>query len=140
MSTSRITWDLLRGIGITTDELYKLQPDVKQWVLHGNISVKHCLEMSQWPLLPLKNFELDLADIAMQQWTVEEMARLQIGYTDLIKMGMTPMNMGTLFKYNIVAWKQLGLTPQHLMDMNDRDSKLAFGLPQQQAIHLLSGI
>lgn len=126
-----ITFEKCRACNISLKQLHQLQSDVKQWVAHGSVSFRHAYDMHRiWQINPLADMKADLADILSMQWGSETIRSLNITYTDLRRVGMTPETM-QLFGFTLAGWTSLGFTPSDLNVITDAQIAALFGMTRQ---------
>lgn len=106
-----ITFDHLLKANLTLDQLFTIQPDIKQWITHEKITKSHInLLINKWDCDIINDFKLDIGDIADQKMAPETLLKLGINFQTLSDMGLTSENM-RLFKHiTLLGWKQLGFT------------------------------
>jgi hypothetical protein len=122
---SHISFTFLLDQGLSTQQLFRLQYDPHAWVQHGNLQLHDCLQMTQWPLHPIKHLRADLADVLRMQWTSDEMIKVGLTMTDLLTLGMTPTVMSK-FGFTLNCWVSLGMLRMHLIDWTDQDMHCVF--------------
>lgn len=110
-----------------------MQPDASSWRQHASITLHDCLEMTQWPLHPIRDLNADLGDIISMRWTPDQMVRLGISLDDLVGIGMESDVM-CMFGYPLTAWIHLGLKRNHVMSMSDADIRRVFSISRGQVM------
>jgi hypothetical protein len=137
VANEHITWDLLKRVGLTSSQLYSIQPDGKQWVLHAQINLGHLRDMlPTWKIHPIKDMSADLADIISMKWPSETMRALGITFDDLIQVGLNPANM-TLFGFTLMSWMTVEMYSRHVEEMSDVQVHHVFGMTKQAALSCL---
>ena len=104
-----INLDLLLGLGIRPQDLARIQPCVRKWVLHAGANPGHAKEMLAWPAHPLKDLQGELSDVIMLKATSKQLKVMGVTYADLKEVGMTPETM-RLLSLSFQGWIDMGLT------------------------------
>ena len=74
------TWRQLRALGIEAAELMRLQPDKQEWLQRGGIQVADLLDMTIFPVNPLTDFGVDLAELWALKSTATQMASMGLDF------------------------------------------------------------
>jgi hypothetical protein len=133
LNNHSITFRSMRNVGLSSAQLYTMQPDTASWINHAGITLHDCIEMTQWPLHPIRDMNADLGDILSMRWTPDQMMRLGITLDDLTCIGMEADVM-CLFGYPLTSWVHLGLTRKHVVSMNDADIRRVFYISRGQVM------
>jgi hypothetical protein len=137
-ASGSMTFRSLRASGLTSAQLYVLQPDGDMWKRHGGLVLNDCHEMTQWPLHPSRDLGAELGHIIDEQWTPEQMARVGVDLQELTRLRMEPRNMA-LFGYPLTSWIHLGLDSQYVNTMSDSCIRSVFNLDRKQLLGALPG-
>lgn len=125
-----LTWDdiagnkgttihLLYSVGVGADELYALQPDIREWVQHKQVGMREVPLMLRWPLHPVDDLHCDLSDLMQARYNPAILKAVGIDYDRLVQMGMNTDCMRVL-GYNLKEWTTLlGLTIDHIKNLHD---------------------
>lgn len=114
-------------------DLYKLQPDPKQWMSLDRIDVHDIREMSSWNIHPIHDMKCTLSQLALLHWSADALVRVGVTYDDLVKQGLTVQVM-PIFGFTLLDWSTLGLRRNHLSDACDRDCAQVFGMSKNQVV------
>jgi hypothetical protein len=74
------TWRQLRALGIEAAQLKRLQPDKHEWLQRGGIQVSDLLDMTVFPVNPLTDFGVDLAELWSLWYSGSQMAAMGITF------------------------------------------------------------
>jgi len=83
------TWRQVRLVELGVDMLMKLQTDKHEWLQRGCIQVSDLLDMTVFPVNPLTDFGVDLAELWQLQCTPSKMASMGITMDHLLAKGMS---------------------------------------------------
>ena len=120
------SWRALRfDFGFTPEQLQRLQPDKKEWIARGSLTLHDVADMSLFPINPFTDLKADLAEVWSMQWSPEALAAMGVTYDQLAHAGMTPVVMAH-FGFPLSAWVQLGLAPRHVA--SEQHARVVFGL------------
>jgi hypothetical protein len=133
VNSRSITFRSMRNIGLSSAQLYTMQPDASQWKHCTNITLHDCLEMTQWPMHPINDLNADLGDILSMHWTPDQMIRLGITLDGLMCIGMGS-DLMCMFGYPLTSWIHLGLTRKHVDSMTDADIRRVFLISRGQVL------
>jgi len=121
LSNEYLTFKKLLEFNIKEQELFVLQPDLHSWIKSGKIMLDDFPRLRLWSGHPIRDFKADLADMARMQWSVDTLLRMDVGYQDLLDLGLIPETM-VLFNYTLAMWASLGFrrvhaenTPNHIL-------------------------
>jgi hypothetical protein len=130
-NNTRITFKFLLQCGVTTVQLFRLQHNPSEWVQHGGLQLDDCLEMTQWPIHPVRHMRADLADVLQIRWTSDQMLRVGLTLPDLLNLGMTPTVMSK-FGFTLHCWVALGLRRLHINEWTDQELHCVFKMTRHQ--------
>jgi len=136
VKVENFTWRFLRSIDIAAQDLYKMQADKHEWLQRGGVCIDDLKDMSVFPVNPLTDFAVDLAELWNMQLSVEEMVRMGITYDQLIEKGITPGIM-TAFRFPLSAWVSLGFESEHAACMQDPEAQMIFALSREELVQIL---
>lgn len=126
-----ISFKFLLQCGVTTLQLFRLQQDPSAWVQYGGLQLEDCLDMTQWPLHPVRHMRADLADVLQIRWTSGQMLRVGLTISDLLNLGMTPTVMSK-FDFTLHCWVALGLQRLHIVEWTDQELHCVFKMSRHQ--------
>ena len=133
-----ITFKFLQSANISVDKLYVLQPDLKQWLLHGKMQKSDVLQVvKKWDSDIVKDFKLDIGDIAGFRFNAEQLLALGINFSTLTAMGLTAENMRLFPHITLAQWQTLGLTKDAVKDMSEGHLYQAFNMGKYAIIKAL---
>jgi hypothetical protein len=104
-----VDFDLLIGAGMDTRDLKRLNPDVREWVLHAGCVARHAKQMITWPAHPIADLGGDLSDIIELRSTSKQLKTMGVTYQQLREVGLTPETM-RLMNLNFQGWIDMGMT------------------------------
>ena len=117
-----IDFDRLVKWEVPPKELKKLQPDVRQWVLHAGCQPRHAVQLMDWPAHPIRDLHGDLADIISLKASSKELRAMGVTYAELRAIGMNPETM-RLVGLTLQGWIDLGLKAEDV-DRHFTDAQL----------------
>lgn len=112
-------------MGITQDDLARIQPDVMEWVNHERVTLDDVPLLTSWPLHPITHFDATLLDILEKRYDHVVLKKVGIRYSDLKKLHMQPRIMN-MFAFTEKEWHDLGFTVEDLRKMSEQDAAVAF--------------
>lgn len=130
------TWRQLRSLGLGPETLQKLQPDKHEWLQRGGIQVSDLLDMTVFPVNPLTDFGVDLAELWQLQCTPPKLASMGVTVNHLIAKGMTPEIMAA-FAFSLSDWLELSFGQAHAENLTNDDCLRVFLLEKRELLRLL---
>lgn len=130
------TWRQLRALGLEAATLQVLQPDKNEWLQRGGIQVHDLLDMTVFPVNPLTDFGVDLAELWQLRCSAAAMASMGIRHDHLIAKGITPQIMNA-FQMNLSDWCELGFSRHHASSMSNDDCRRVFLLDKDELVRIL---
>lgn len=101
----------------TLDQLHKLQPDFKEWLLNKKVALVDCEAMHhRWNIDIVNDFgpgRVMVGEILQANLSARAIHGCGLNVDSLIKLGMTPDIM-RLFHFNLQEWIKLGLRREHI--------------------------
>ena len=137
VKVENFTWRFLRSLDISAQDLYKMQPDKHEWLQRGGVCIEDLKDMSVFPVNPLTDFAVDIAELWNMQLSVEEMVKMGITYDQLVVKGITPGIM-TAFRFPLSAWVGLGFASEHAACMQDSEAQMIFALGREELMQILN--
>ena len=132
--TLNLTWHTLRTeYGFTTQQLHTIQSDKREWIIRGGITLHDLEEMSIFPINPFSDLNADLAEVWSMQWSVHELAAMNVTFDQFVDRGITA-DIVRCFNFPLSAWCELGLKPGHI---HNETMARAFGLPYADLVKIL---
>lgn len=120
----------------TALELHTLQPDKSEWVKRGALTLHDMLDMTVFPLNPISDMHADLAELWSMQWTVEELVRMDVTFSQIKMCGLNHRIM-MHFGFPLSAWSKLGFDCPAALAMQDDELRLLFGIDQAEVVSIL---
>jgi len=130
------TWRQLRSLGMPDADLQRLQPDKQEWLQRGGIQVADLLDMTIFPVNPLTDFGVDLAELWALKCSATQMASMGITFDQLLAKGITPQIMSA-FAMPLSDWTELHFAVQHAEDMRNDDCQRVFALSKTELVRIL---
>ena len=84
IKTENFTWRELRALDLPAEDLKKMQPDKNEWLQRGGVGLEDLKDMVVFPVNPLTDFAVDLAELWKMQCSVDEMLKMGIHYDHLV--------------------------------------------------------
>lgn len=131
-----LTWRQLRALGLSADELKRLQPDKTEWIQRGGIQTSDLIDMTTFPVNPLTDFGVDLAELWALRCSASQMAAMGITFEQLLAKGISPQIMGA-FAMPLSDWSDLQFSAQHAEAMSADDALRVFALPKSELVRIL---
>lgn len=127
------TWNFLRNnIGISAEQLAKLQPDKHLWISFSRITLHDVMDMTVFPVNPITDLCADLGELWSMQWQATDYHKMDVKYHHFINAGMTPEIM-KYFNFTLSDWMKLGFTQTDISP----SSELIFGISQEELKELV---
>ena len=130
------TWRNLRALGIEAQALKQLQPDKHEWLQRGGIQVADLIDMVVFPVNPLTDFGVDLAELWQLRCSTQTLVSMGITFEHLIAKGITPQIMAA-FALPLSDWTELGFSLHHAQLMRPEECKLVFDIEKPEFIRML---
>jgi hypothetical protein len=130
------TWRKLRSLGLEAQALQRLQPDKHEWLQRGGIQVADLIDMTVFPVNPLVDFGVDLAELWQLRCSTSSMVAMGITFDHLIAKGITPQIMAA-FALPLSDWTELGFGLAHAQLMPPDDCKLVFDIDKECFLRML---
>jgi len=132
------TWRELRALELSAEDLKKMQPDKNEWLQRGGVDLEDLKDMVVFPVNPLTDFAVDLADSELwkMQCSVDEMLRMGIHYDHLVAKGITPAIMAA-FRLPLSSWVDLGFSHVHAVCFQSTETQMVFGLESSELVQIL---
>jgi hypothetical protein len=136
--TSRnLTWSTLRTqIGLTSQQLMRIQPNPVEWVNRASIKLHDLPDMTCFPVNPFTHLHADLAEVWNMQWTADTLKQFNVTYDQLRVRGMTPTVMRH-FSFTLSQWMNLGFNEDHANHIDDESIKGLFDMHRDEVIDII---
>lgn len=120
---------------LTWDHMYKLQPDIRQWIRYKKVSKSDIFNIAtRWECDIVKDFNLDIGDLTDPRFTVEMLLKMGIDYHYLCEMGLTGENMRLFTHITLIGWSQLGFTRKDAEKIAESHLYYCFGMRKTDVI------
>jgi len=136
VKTQNFTWRQMRGLGLTAEELQAMQPSVKEWIQRGGIQLGDILDMTVFPVNPLTDFGVDLAELWEMTCDSAQLRRMGVTYDDLLDKGLTPQIMKA-FGFTMGGWVEIGFAEEHSAVLTDDEASLVFNVGRQELMGIM---
>ena len=136
IKTNTFTWRQLRALGLSADELKRLQPDKTEWIQRGGIQTSDLIDMTTFPVNPLTDFGVDLAELWALRCSPAQMAAMGITFDHLLAKGITPQIMSA-FAMTLSDWTDLHFAERHAQCMLEDDCQRVFVLSKGELVRIL---
>jgi hypothetical protein len=133
---NHFTWRQLRQLALEAETLKCLQPDKQEWLQRGGIQLIDLLDMTVFPVNPLTDFGVDIAELWSMGCTTPLMVSMGIKFEHLISKGITPQVMAA-FQLPLSSWTELGFGVRHAEHMRPEDTVLVFGIEKAEFLQIL---
>ena len=77
------TWRNLRSLGLEAEALKQLQPDKNEWLQRGGIQVADLIDMFVFPVNPLTDCGVDLAELWNLRCSTEHVQKVHTSFIDV---------------------------------------------------------
>ena len=105
--------------GLSTEEIFYLQPDAHQWVALKAVTLTDVPHMTRWPLHPITHLSGTLGDLLLHKYDSSVLLANDITYTYLHEtLGMRGAHM-PLMSLDLRAWIQLGFNKDNALTLPD---------------------
>lgn len=133
MQNPRLSWEFLRSLGLSPEELKSVQPDPEAWVRHCNIRLYLLPDMLCFPVHPVRHLKADIGELWQMGWPSQLLEAMGVTYPELVVIGLTREIMAR-WAFSLQRWFALGLRQGDLEDWTCTECARAFHLNRQQAI------
>ena len=127
---------LRRDFGFSPEDLKQIQPDKKEWIQRGALTLHDLLEMTIFPINPFKDLGADIAEVWSMHWSVEDLARMGVSFQDMQKRGLSAQIMQH-FQIPLSGWLKLKINANDVKQMNDDEIDYVFQLDRDELLHII---
>ena len=85
IKTNNLSWRHLRELGLQPHQLQRVQPDKMQWIQRGGLHPRDILDMTVFPVNPLTDFRVDLAELWNLQCSPEQLLEMNVTFEQLLE-------------------------------------------------------
>lgn len=123
-----MSWRRLRQeLKFTPQQLQKIQPEKKEWVQRGALTLHDLPEMVIFPINPFVDLSADLGEVWSMRWGADLLADMGVTYEQMVRRGLNPRFMQHL-NYSVGGWFLLKFEAKHLDESwTDEACKAVFG-------------
>lgn len=112
-----VSWDNLKKLNLSwrrlrmefqfsAEQLYKINPDKREWVQRGALTLHDLPEMTMFPVNPFLDLNADLAEVWSMRWSADLLADMGVTYAQMKRRGLNPQFMEHL-NYSVGGWYML---------------------------------
>ena len=131
---NNLSWRKLRTeYGFSARDLHTIQPQVREWVARGQLTLHEVCDMSIFPVNPFTDLGADLGEVWSMKWSAEELASMGVTYDQMLVRGITPEIM-RCFSFPLSSWMRLGFERRHVLSA---DVASVFGMGVDEVCVLL---
>jgi hypothetical protein len=115
--------------GIDTMKLYRMQPDIREWIKYGKASLRDYAHMQQWKPNPFTDLRCSIGDLVLHRQHIHPKMLAACGITFTIlkeRYGLTKELMG-LLRYTVDDWLDLEIPESFLKEMTNEHWAQIFG-------------
>lgn len=131
-----LTFSVLAANGLTPQQLFRLQPDITQWVGAGRCRVEDIDRMALWAPDPFRHFRCNIGDLAVKRdvITPDVLRRGGVTVTDMREnFGLTP-DLMALLRYSPMQWAEMGMSKRDLDALTNTEVERIFGRVSREAV------
>ena len=124
-----ITFASCLANGVTSGQMYSMQPDITQWICHGKCDVSNCNDMALWCPNPFTHFHCHIGDLVVMRKHLppDVLRRCHMSVSDMReRYGMTGELM-CMMQYSPQEWIELALTERDLITLTAAQFEKIFG-------------
>lgn len=136
IKTNNFTWRQLRALELSPEELQLVQPLVKEWVQRGGIQITDIPDMIVFPVNPLTDFGVDLAELWDLKCDSTQLKHMGVRYDHLLDKGLTPQIMNA-FRLSLSAWVELGFSEVHAAVFTDDEASAVFNIRKRELLSII---
>ena len=122
--------------GIDTNKLYRMQPDIKEWIKNKKATLADCPHMTPWKPNPFTDLGCTIGELALFRKTLTPKMLIDSGIifaTMRDRYGLT-IELMMLLKYSINDWLDLKIEENFLRELTDDQWLGLFGLVSRHDI------
>ena len=125
-----MSWRRIRTeLGFTVEQLQKIQPDKREWVQRGALTLHDLPEMVVFPVNPFVDLNADLGEVWSMRWPADMLADMGVTYEQMQRRGLNPKFMEHL-NFSVGGWHLLKFRSFHLdSEWTDQQSLRVFNTP-----------
>ncbi len=115
--------------GIDTLKLYRMQPDIKEWIRCGKANLSDSKYMNQWKPNPFTDLRCSIGDLVLYKNSLHPKMLVDCGITFTIlkeRYGLTKEIM-IMLRYSVDDWIDLEIDQEFLKELSDDQWARIFG-------------
>jgi hypothetical protein len=133
-----MSWRRMRiELGFTVEQLQKIQPEKREWVQRGALTLHDLPEMVVFPVNPFVDLNADLGEVWSMRWPADLLADMGVTYEQMKRRGLNPQFMEHL-NFSVGGWHLLQFRSYHLNpEWTDQQSLRVFNTPLDEMKSIL---
>ena len=109
-----MSWRRLRTeLKFSVEQLNKIQPDKREWVQRGALTLHDLPEMIIFPINPFVDLNADLGEVWSMRWPADLLADMGVTYAQMKRRGLNPQFMEHL-NFSVGEWHLLKFRSSHM--------------------------
>lgn len=131
------SWRQLRNdLKFTADQLHKIQPDKKEWILRGALTLHDLPEMTLFPINPFTDLGADIAEVWSMHWSVDLLACMGVSLLNMRQRGLSAQLMQH-FQIPLSGWLKLRLNEKDIQNMSDDEIDFVFQIDRHEILDII---
>jgi hypothetical protein len=115
--------------GVDSLKLYRMQPDIKEWIKYGKAGLSDCTYMQQWKPNPFTDLRCTIGDLVVHRKVILPKMLTSCGITfSMLKdrYGLTKEIM-IMLRYSVDDWLELEISQDFLKELDNEHWAQIFG-------------
>ena len=137
IKTNNLSWRHLRELGLQPHQLQRVQPDKMQWIQRGGLHPRDILDMTVFPVNPLTDFRVDLAELWNLQCSPEQLLEMNVTFEQLLERGLNAQIM-FYFNFSLSQWAKLGLAAGDVQAFSAAECEAIFGMSPDEVSGIIA--
>lgn len=137
VTRNSITMGRCVACAIQPAKLFKLQPDIKEWIKFDKATVDDCIHMAPWRPHPFTDLGCkSIGDLILYRSSISPRLLIDgnVTFRELVqRYGLTP-DLMVMLKYSLDEWVQLGMDADFLHQIADAQWKRLFGMVSREMV------
>lgn len=131
------SWHQLRNeFKFTADQLHKIQPDKKEWIQRGALTLHDLPEMTLFPINPFTDLGADIAEVWSMHWSVDLLACMGVSFLNMRQRGLSAQLMHH-FQIPLSGWLKLRLNEKDIQNMTDDEIDFVFQIDRHEIVDII---
>ena len=132
------SWRQLRKeYNFSPQDLQRIQPDKKEWIQRGALTLHDLPEMTIFPINPFTDLGADIAEVWSMHWSVDTLAEMNVSFADMRNRGLSAQIMQH-FSIPLSGWLKLKMDVSDLEQMDNDEIDSVFQLDRQEIQNIIS--